>query len=85
MKLFQRICFLVALVMLCIFPVSAYIDPSVATFATQAIAGVVIAVGTVAGILWRRAKKKVQDKLGIDENSKKEVEDEVVELTESSE
>ncbi|MCH5285951.1 MAG: hypothetical protein J1E43_00885 [Christensenellaceae bacterium] len=57
---------------------SAYIDPSVMTYAIQAVAGVAIAVGAVVGIYWRKAKKKVQDKLGIDENAKKEVEEDVV-------
>ena len=52
----------------------AYIDPSVMTYTIQAIAGVVIAVGAVAGIYWRKAKKKVNEKLGIDENRNKEVE-----------
>ena len=54
--------------------VSGYLDPSVMTYAIQAIAGVVIAIGAVAGIYWRKAKKKVSDKLGIDENRNKEVE-----------
>ena len=44
----------------------------------QVVAGVVVAVGAVVGIYWRKAKKKVQDKLGIDENANKEVEDEIV-------
>ncbi len=57
----------------------AYLDPSVMTYTIQVIAGVVVAVGAVVGILWRRAKKKVQNKLGIDENAKKEVEEDVVE------
>lgn len=54
--------------------VSGYLDPSVMTYAIQAIAAVVIAIGAVAGIYWRKAKKKVSDKLGIDENKNKEVE-----------
>lgn len=53
---------------------SAYLDPSVMTYGIQAVAGVAIAVGAAVGIFWRRAKRKVQDKLGIDENAKKEVE-----------
>ena len=52
----------------------AYIDPSVMTYLIQTIAGVVIAVGAVVGIYWRKAKKKVNEKLGIDENRNKEVE-----------
>ena len=52
----------------------AYIDPSVMTYIIQAVAGIVIAVGAAVGIYWRRAKKKVSDSLGIDENRNKEVE-----------
>lgn len=56
-----------------------YIDPSVMTYLVQAIAGVVIAVVAFFGIYYRKAKKKVSDKLGIDENRNKEVEsDEIV-------
>lgn len=64
-----------------LFPIRAYayLDPSVMTYTVQIVAGVVIAVGAVVGILWRKAKKKVQNKLGIDENAKKEVEEDVVE------
>ena len=36
----------------------AYIDPSATTYMIQAIAGIVIAVGSVGIIFWRRAKKK---------------------------
>ena len=57
----------------------AYIDPSVTTYAIQAIVGVVVAVGAVAAIWWRKAKKKVSQKLGIDENAKKTTEADVVE------
>lgn len=56
---------------------SAYLDPSVMTYTIQVVAGVAVAAGAVVGVLWRRAKKKVQDKLGIDENAKKEVEEEI--------
>lgn len=52
----------------------AYIDPSVLTYVIQAVAGVAVAIGAVVGIYWRRAKKKLGDKLGIDENRNKEVE-----------
>lgn len=60
---------------------SAYLDPSVMTYTIQVVAGVLVAVGAVIGVYWRKAKKKVQDKLGIDENAKKEIEEDVVELT----
>lgn len=56
-----------------------YIDPSVMTYAIQAIAGIAIAIGAFIGIHFRKAKKKINDKLGIDENRNKEVEtDEIV-------
>ncbi len=59
---------------------SAYLDPSVMTYTIQVVAGVVVAVGAVIGVYWRKAKKKVQDKIGMDANAKKEVEEDVVEI-----
>ena len=57
----------------------AYIDPSGMTYMIQAIAGLVSAVGAIAGIYYRRAKKKISKTLNIDENRGKEVEsDEIV-------
>lgn len=67
------------------FSTPMYIDPSVMTYAIQVIAGVVVAVGAVIGVRWRKAKKKVQDKLGIDENAKKEVEEDIVEFEDDDE
>lgn len=64
---------------------SAYLDPSVMTYTIQAVAGVVVAVGAVVGVYWRKAKKKVQNSLGMDENAKKTVEEDVVELENSEE
>lgn len=63
----------------------AYLDPSVMTYTIQVVAGIVVAVGAVIGVYWRKAKKKVQDTLGIDENAKKEVEGEVIEILEDGE
>lgn len=60
--------------------IMAYIDPSVATYAIQAIVGIFVAGGAVISVIWRKAKKKVNQKLNIDENSKKEVEDEIEEI-----
>ena len=62
----------------------AYLDPSVMTYTIQVVAGVVVAVGAVIGIYWRRAKKKVQNTLGIDENAKKEVEEDVIEINDDN-
>lgn len=58
----------------------AYIDPSVMTYTIQIIAGAVIAVGAVVGVVIRNAGKKAQKILKIDENAKKEVEEEVIEI-----
>jgi len=59
-------------------PAAAYVDPSVMTYAIQAIAGVVIVVGVSVGVIWRRFKKKAAKVLHIDENAGKEVEADVV-------
>ena len=56
----------------------AYIDPSATTYLIQAIAGIVIAVGSVGIIMWRRTKKKLKDKVGIDFDKNKETEEAVV-------
>ena len=60
--------------------VRAYIDPSVMTYTIQAVAGIVIAIGAGIGIYYRKMKKKVSDKLGIDENRNKEVESDDIEI-----
>lgn len=84
MKYFERIALALGLTGLLVVPAYAYLDPSVMTYAIQIIAGIVVAVGAVVGICWRKAKKKVTDKLGIDENAKKEVEDDIVEITDET-
>ncbi|MCR5593487.1 MAG: hypothetical protein K6F79_07060 [Saccharofermentans sp.] len=56
------------------FNINLYIDPSVMSYMIQAIAGIVIAAGAVVAVFVRKAKKKVSNKLGIDENRNKEVE-----------
>ena len=55
----------------------AYLDPSVMTYVIQAVAGIIIALGAIGGIYWRKAKKKVSKTLHIDENANKEVEDDI--------
>ena len=59
-----------------------YIDPSVTTDLIQAVTGVVVAVGAVAGVYWRKTRKKINDKLGIDENKNKEVESDDIQVNE---
>ena len=58
-------------------PILAYVDPSVMTYTIQAVAGAIIALGAVIGVSWRIMKKKTQKVLKIDENQKKEVEEDV--------
>ena len=58
-------------------PTTLYIDPSVMTYAIQAVAGVAIAIGAVVVVIWRKAKKKVSEKLNLEEKSIKETEEEV--------
>ena len=58
--------------------VRTYLDPSAVTFTLQLIVGVVVAAGAAVGIIISKLKKKVKDKLGIDLEKKKEVEDDIV-------
>ena len=53
----------------------AYIDPSVTSYVIQAVAGIAVAVAAVVGIFWRRARKKVKDKLGVEEKKEQESDD----------
>ena len=55
----------------------ASIDPSVMSYTVQAIAGVAIALGVVLGVFWRKVKKGTNKVLRRDENSGKEVEEEI--------
>ena len=72
--------FAIRMPMLLLYTTFAYIDPSVMTYTIQAVAGIVIAVGAVVGIIWRNARKKAKQILNIDENANKEVEGDVVEI-----
>lgn len=63
---------------------SAYIDPSTTTYLIQVISGVVIAIVAFVGIYWRRARKKITEKLNIDENKNKEVESDFMEIKENN-
>ena len=53
---------------------SAYIDPSVTTYAIQAIAGVAVAAGAFFATYGRRMKKSWMKIVGLDENETKETE-----------
>lgn len=52
----------------------AYVDPSVMTYAVQALAGVAVALSAVAGVAMRRTRRKLAALLGVDANRNKEVE-----------
>ena len=58
--------------------VLSYVDPSVMSYTFQAIAGVIIALGVVIGVVWRKVKKGANKALGRDENASKEIEEDVV-------
>ncbi len=68
-----------------IISIFGYIDPSVMTYAIQAGAGIVIAIGAFVGLYFRKAKKKVSKKMGIDENKHKEVESDEIVVNKKSE
>jgi uncharacterized membrane protein (DUF485 family) len=73
-KVFEFVFFITMFAFLFSVTANAYIDPSVVTYTIQVGAGIIIAIGAVVGIYFRKAKKKINNKLGIDENKNKEVE-----------
>lgn len=77
-KLVIRVCevlfFAIGFAVLFSINAKAYIDPSVMTYTIQAVAGIAIALGAAVAMYWRSAKKKINKKLGVDENKNKEVE-----------
>ena len=78
--LFTVLFFVVGFAFMFSLNVRAYIDPSVMTYTIQAVAGILIAIGAAIGIYYRKMKKKVSDKFGIDENRNKEVESDDIEM-----
>lgn len=61
-------------------PAQAYVDPSVVTYAIQALAGVAVAVSAVLGVVWRRLRRRIYTALNIDENRDKVRDPEVHEV-----
>ena len=55
----EYVLYAVGLTLLFSTPVHAYIDPSVMTYAIQAVAGLVIASGTFVGIFWRKMRRRL--------------------------
>ncbi len=78
MKTLRTLFYMVCFSIIFMTPAHAYVDPSVTTFAIQAVVGVVVAGGAVAGVLWRKAKKKAMKALNIDENAGKTKEADLV-------
>ncbi len=70
--------FACCMMLVCAVSADAYLDPSVMTYVIQAGVGIVVAVGAAVGIYWRKARRKINDKLGVDENANKEVEEDIV-------
>ena len=58
----------------------AYVDPSVMTYTIQALAGLVVALSAVAGVAFRRTRRKVYQVFKIDENANKIAEADVERL-----
>lgn len=51
-----------------------YVDPSILTYAITAVASVIVSIGAVVVIMGRKAKKKVAEKLNLEDKSIKETE-----------
>lgn len=62
--------------------IKLYIDPSVMSYTLQFVIAGVVTVGAIAGIIVRKAKKKIKKTLNIEE--KKEVEDDIIDLSEQN-
>jgi len=56
----------------------AYVDPSVMSYTLQALTGVIVALGVVAGVVWRKVKKGTNKVLKRDENANKEKDEAIV-------
>ena len=66
--------FKAAFLLLFTLPVHAYIDPSVMTYAIQALAGIAIALGTFFSLYWRKIRKPLLKFFNLDNTSGREIE-----------
>lgn len=73
-KIFKYLYFSTAFLLLFTIPVHAYIDPSVMTYAIQALAGIAIALGTFFGLYWRKIRRPVLKFFNLDEAAGRETE-----------
>ncbi|MCR4909452.1 MAG: hypothetical protein K5985_11535 [Lachnospiraceae bacterium] len=62
------------------FGIQAYLDPSAMTYVVQIVAGIVLTAAAAFGIYWRKAKKKINTTLNIDEDKNKIVETDEVNI-----
>lgn len=62
-----------------------YIDPAATTVLLSSITAIVVALGATFIIVWRKIKKGVQKTFHIDENANKEVEEDLVILSDEQE
>ena len=79
-RILTYVYFSVAFTCLLTRPVLAYIDPSVMSYAIQAVAGIAIALGTVVGLYWRRFTKGIRKLFRVKSNHYKEVESQDIEF-----
>lgn len=79
-KIMYTMYMMTSFMLLLSYNVNAYVDPSVMTYAIQAVAGIAIAIGAFVGIYFRKIKKNVAKKMGLDENKNKEVESDKIEI-----
>lgn len=79
-KIMYTMYMMTSFMLLLSYNVNSYVDPSVMTYAIQAVAGIAIAIGAFVGIYFRKIKKNVAKKMGIDENKNKEVESDKIEI-----
>lgn len=73
-RCFRYLYFTAAFLLLMTVPAKAYIDPSVMTYAIQALAGIAIALGTFFGLYWRKIRRPILHFFNLDETAGREVE-----------
>ena len=66
-------------------PAQAYIDPSVMTYAIQAMAGLVIASGTFLGIFWRRMRRRIMGGKTVKESKYRQFESDALQFDDPDE
>lgn len=71
---FRYVYFSTAFLFLFTIQANAYIDPSVMTYAIQALAGIAIALGTFFGLYWRKVRKPILKFFNLDETAGREEE-----------